>query len=113
MLRRTDALGQEYRSMLNQYCKCQRENGVDIYMLPDDKLPQMQLSEIERGWMLVDQRDPLRVAGIYGILKEGVVKEGAVLFGESPETIRLADEFGRLLAAAMLDRTIPELLIEN
>ncbi len=107
---RTDAQGAEYRSALQRYCNLQRQVGIIIHLFPDHKLPDLHLSDIERGWMLIDQADPDRIAATYGILQAGTVKEGALLLGESSETTRLTSEFRRLLSAAMVYSTLEDVI---
>lgn len=97
-----------YRRDLARYCQLQLAVGVQLYLILDVQLNDLQLSELERGWMLIDQRHDRDVAGTYGILRDGVVREGAILFGSGGETVRLIDEYRRLLSAAVPLRAMDE-----
>lgn len=95
--------GEEYRIALVHYCELQKSVGVKLHLLGDRKLRDLNIPFMERGWMLVDQSDPARIAATYGLLESGVVREGALLFGESADMQKLATDFRRIFEAATED----------
>ena len=90
-----------YRENLKRYASLQKQAGVRLHILLSSKLAALDSSADQRAWLLMDRHDPGRATGAYGLLVQGVVREGTIFLRPTAEMRRLSDEFDKWLQAAI------------